>query len=339
MDQAFLGKKSALAGMHSLLDSQNSTISNWKKSLESLTQKRQGLEAYRTPTRGGDLVNELEQNHAQHLKNLDILESPEKRAERMINEFQIQVAGLRAPEPNDPDILGTGSRPWQKPTQEKKAGTELHALESVLLDIQTAAEELALKIHKEPPCISHGFVDDIEALIRQNVILKKETERTSIEMLGLQEEVSKLREDATKNQTAYAALQKRLAEVTNERNELSERLRHGLSSQEKDEYAREIQRLNRTKKEFTSKFGRMSDQHSEQQARIIMLENEIERLKTVNVVQEEEFKGHVGRLVRDKKALHNLNEKMNKSVILQNKFNTKIKQAQDNPAVGADDDF
>lgn len=55
--------------------------------------------------------------------------------------------------------------------------SELQLLEKVLGDIQTAAEEIALKIHAEPPCVSHGFVEDIEALIRQNVILKREAER------------------------------------------------------------------------------------------------------------------------------------------------------------------
>ncbi len=49
-----------------------------------------------------------------------------------------------------------------------------------------------------------------------------------------------------------SALTRRLQDMTNERNELSAQVRHGVSAQEKDEYAKEIQRLTRIKKQYFS---------------------------------------------------------------------------------------
>lgn len=93
--------------------------------------------------------------------------------------------------------------------------------------------------------------------------------------------MTKLRDDAQKNAESYEALTKRLHEVSTERNDLSEKLRHGLSVQEKDEYAKEIQTLVKVKKEFTHKFGEMSDTIERQQSQILMLESEVDRLKKV----------------------------------------------------------
>lgn len=54
---------------------------------------------------------------------------------------------------------------------------------SLLLKVHGAARELAEQLAAEPPCIAPGFVEDVETLIRQNAILKREADAVAVDVL------------------------------------------------------------------------------------------------------------------------------------------------------------
>ena len=86
---------------------------------------------------------------------------------------------------------------------------EVEALENMLAKVHMAAKDLSTTLENEPPCLSAGFAEDVESLIRQNVILKREAEKTAVDLLKLKDEVSRLRTDAENNASSHMALTRR----------------------------------------------------------------------------------------------------------------------------------
>lgn len=89
---------------------------------------------------------------------------------------------------------------------------------------QEVSQQLAARIRNDPPALSRTFMEDLEALIRQNIILKTESEKSAVRMLELQDEVTKLRQDADRNQETFDSMRVTLAKTTNVPTNLSHAL-------------------------------------------------------------------------------------------------------------------
>ena len=76
-------------------------------------------------------------------------------------------------------------------------------------------------VNVTPQSLPVGFADDLDALIRQNMILKRQAEKAAVEQMEVQEEVTQLREEKERKGEAYSAMQRRLEEITDEREKLS----------------------------------------------------------------------------------------------------------------------
>ncbi|CAD7969597.1 unnamed protein product [Amoebophrya sp. A120] len=236
--------------------------------------------------------------------------SPETGALRTLDGITQQAESmkdserLRAAERKTP----AEARLWQRPKSFSERRP--NEIEQVLRQIEDAAAQLGDRIRSEPAVLPRTFLEDLEALIRQNVILKTESEKTSVRMLDLQDEVTRLRHDADRNQETFDSMRVTLAKTTNERNELAEECRHGLAMQERDEYARQIVRAQKQCTEYEKRIQELEDLVKSQDRKIEQGAAERERLKFLGRKQAEKFKEDVARLVSDKKALRAFLEKM-----------------------------
>ncbi|CAD7934316.1 unnamed protein product [Amoebophrya sp. A25] len=194
-------------------------------------------------------------------------------------------------------MLGGGQRPWQRQQQPTGfAGKKANELESMLSEIES-------RIKQEPAVIPRSFLEDLEALIRQNAILKAESEKNALKMIEMQEEVTKLRADADQNQDTFNSMRALLAKTTNERNELAEQARHGLATRERDEYAKQIVKVERIARDYEKHIAELESMVKSKDRQLAMAETEKAKLKSLGRKQAEKFKDDVTRLVHDKKSL------------------------------------
>ena len=84
--------KTLVAGVRNVLGAQKSQIQEWKESLKKITDRKAQASLDSGPAKK---LLELESAHEKELRSMNILESPEKRAERIISDIEAQLVQMR----------------------------------------------------------------------------------------------------------------------------------------------------------------------------------------------------------------------------------------------------
>eukprot|EP00392_Amoebophrya_sp_AT5.2_P000170 g170.t1 len=296
-------------GFYSVLDEANRELSGWNKDMKQ--KPADSVEGKMRQMYGGQLQETAEDRAFLHenpwvapeSKSLRILDGISQQAEGMKAAERVRIAENKIP---------AEARLWQQRAGRQASFSEKkpNEIEQVLRQIEEVSQQLAARIRNDPPALSRTFMEDLEALIRQNIILKTESEKSAVRMLELQDEVTKLRQDADRNQETFDSMRVTLAKTTNERNELAEECRHGLAMQERDEYARQIVKGEKRLVEYEKTIKDLEDKLKTKDRQLQQGEAERERLKYLGRKQAEKFKDDVTRLVSDKKALRTFLQSM-----------------------------